>query len=1088
MNAITHNDFTMQWEDPKIMDILMGCLPQVRRFSQDEGIEDEIRQLENMFSSYDAFATNKEVFINEISECIDAIHKKKRSWHGLNLNEVKECVSQHKFCLISGEGGIGKSFFVKCLEESLENEQIPHLCIYGKFEKDTENIDVNEIINNHKNRFVFIVDAINEMSEYGQRELLNLLTELKKYLGIRIVITYRTNAMDENLLVKFKEIAEAKYRFQGVSFESALNELLKLKVPDIYMYEDILFSNNALLLSKLLNVLRSPKLVNETEKGIASITFILERYIKEAASRALNGSNTYRGVDLWEDTKRVARWMYEHGEKSIDEDSLMSVITTGEFYISLMLQMGFLGTYESDSVQYYQFLIDSLTDFLIARSLFADIQGKSIDEQVSIIDNKVESIYGLEEAITIALFDKMSPDYLKIMEILQRCGLIENLQYTTLVKIRFNKSSIDSFLTVFSPIRPRDCLAVMGGFTDKPFNCSNYLFDYYFGSEKKSAELSEVLSEFHSIDKIKKRLKNNLYFITLNDRDDRRDDEAYYFALLCCASPNKDVRCLAMKLLYEIVSNKIEYKSRILMEYDSIDDFYIKESIIQVLSLSHGDGEIKLFFEMLVREEEDLSAKSIKRIAAFLGDQYSYIRWNRINHFTDIEQAIISDYLHKILFRVDLIDKDFLPFRYRWKNQIDMFEKFLKNDKRRIDDFNRNLEEKYYCVRGGECSGSEVFKRIIFCEFKLNAELESLDMGSFMVSYEQIIKRVFSFYNIVESELPTKLYPEIMLNSTYMKCIDIATGLFYGSLMCNYYTDQFSTYNSYQDCIGFEVYDPLKYGEKIVLTSPVPTYQNFVESLGDEVVNSIIIPATRDLEWVRNVELTRENVLALLKPIKQREYEWVMLAGSIFIGNGHKYYEKWADTYSVWCCTSDSETISDDGSARYLTIELDEYADNIRRYSRIEKKPWLCKRVSNIYGQSNVFDLTALVLPPAELIRFFELEYNVSDCSWKSSDGTKVIICNNNQHSYYDDPVESTVFIRKDYLERYLENHTLKYFVFTERRIAETDYADETSLHFEILNGRIEKEILNHGGRTSRTPAFNALCKKCPHSHIRDYI
>ena len=34
--------------------------------------------------------------------------------------------------------------------------------------------------------------------------------------------------------------------------------------------------------------------------------------------------------------------MYEHGEKSIDEDSLMSVITTGEFYISLMLQMGFL--------------------------------------------------------------------------------------------------------------------------------------------------------------------------------------------------------------------------------------------------------------------------------------------------------------------------------------------------------------------------------------------------------------------------------------------------------------------------------------------------------------------------------------------------------------------------------------------------------------------------------------------------------------------------------------------------------------------------------------------------------------------------
>ena len=71
----------------------------------------------------------------------------------------------------------------------------------------------------------------------------------------------------------------------------------------------------------------------------------------------------------------------------------------------------------------------------------------------------MESIYGLEEAITIALFDKMSPDYLKIMEILQRCGLIENLQYTTLVKIRFNKSSIDSFLDCFftNPAKGLSC-------------------------------------------------------------------------------------------------------------------------------------------------------------------------------------------------------------------------------------------------------------------------------------------------------------------------------------------------------------------------------------------------------------------------------------------------------------------------------------------------------------------------------------------------------------------------------------------------------------------------------------------------------
>ncbi len=241
-----------------------------------------------------------------------------------------------------------------------------------------------------------------------------------------------------------------------------------------------------------------------------------------------------------------------------------------------------------------------------------------------------------------------------------------------------------------------------------------------------------------------------------------------------------------------------------------------------------------------------------------------------------------------------------------------------------------------------------------------------------MFSYEKVIKRVFSFYNIIESEPPINLYPGSFLNSTYMKCIDIATGLFYGSLMCNYYTDQFSTYDNFQDCIGFEVYDPLEYGEEIVLTSPIPTYQDFVERLGDEVVNSVIIPDTRDLEWVRNVELTRENVLALLKPIKHKDQEWVLLGASISIREVSNHDAKWIDTYGVWCCTSENETITNDGSARYLTIELDEFVGDVRRYSGYEIKPWLCKRVSNIYGQSNVFDLTSLVLPPAELIRYFD--------------------------------------------------------------------------------------------------------------------
>ena len=109
---------------------------------------------------------------------------------------------------------------------------------------------------------------------------------------------------------------------------------------------------------------------------------------------------------------------------------------------------------------------------------------------------------------------------------------------------------------------------------------------------------------------------------------------------------------------------------------------------------------------------------------------------------------------------------------------------------------------------------------------------------------------------------------------------------------------------------------------------------------------------------------------------------------------------------------------------------------------------------------------------------------NVSDLSWENQDKEKVIICNNNKNSYYRDPVGGTVFIRKDYFDKFLEGHTVKYFAFTERLIPETGYADETSLHFEIINGKIVKEIKNNGGYRRRESENNPLCSVCPHTNI----
>ncbi len=1081
MKQITAHEYTMEWENPEFMDDLLGRIPQIRRGQEDEGIKNELAQLNSLLDTYDSFLSDKGAFLEEIKNMVKVIQKKDDTWHGINIFEIERYIKIHDFCLISGEGGIGKSYFINCFESLLESKKIEHLCLYGKFEKNISRIDVEEINKASEKGFVFIFDAINELSEEGQRCLLNLLKEFKKNSRIRIVISYRTNTMAKEILNEYQALSKYEYKFPGVSFESALCELLKFPVPDVYLYEDILYSNNALLLSMLCDVLSSDKIVDEEENGVASVTFILEHFIKTSIKKVFKNDLSCKGIDIWKDTKRVAQWMYHNGEKEIDEESLLSVIKTGQEFLVAMMQMSFLDSYERDGRTIYYFVIDSLTDFLIARSLFEDISGKEDQEKVAIIRSKAKCIPSIEEALIISIFDNVAPDYITIKNLLSATELMELFDTTALVKIHFTKENINTFQEIFKPNNHGMLLKSVGGFTDKPFNCSNYLFQYYCKDSNKAKELSEILAGYHFQYDIKNRLKNVLYFTTLNDRADRRDEEAYYFALLCCAAPNIDVRSLAMKLLYEVVAKNEGYVEKLINDYDKILDFYIQEAIIYALcQMKKEKAKITSFFNEIITAQRELTAKSIRRIATYLGSPYSFIMWEREDLYRFDNNAKVSEYLNEVLFRVDLMNKNFLPFRYWGKNHVDMSTKFLANDKNEIKKVNDYLYKTYSCVRDGECSGSWGFEHVIMSEINNMVKIETIDMNSFLQNLEKVLIYIFEYYGItLESK---NVREEDFINSVFMKCVDIATGIYYGSLMCNHYTDNFVKFNSTQNCIGYEVYDPLEFGEEVRITAPIPTYQDYIERLGDYVINSIEQPTPRDIRWVKDVELTRRNIIHLIEPVNVRKQEWVLLAGRVSLREEERSEIRWRDTYDIRCCSSEKETIRADGNARYLTIELEEYVGELNAYPENQDKPWLCKYVKNIMEHSDILDETSLVLPPAEILKYFNLKLNVSDLSWETQAGEKVIRCNNNKNSYYRDPIGGTVFIRKEYYDLFVQKHRIKYFAFCERSIPETGYAAETSLHFEILDSCIVKEIRNDVG--CREDRDNPVCTYCPHTNI----
>ena len=352
-----------------------------------------------------------------------------------------------------------------------------------------------------------------------------------------------------------------------------------------------------------------------------------------------------------------------------------------------------------------------------------------------------------------------------------------------------------------------------------------------------------------------------------------------------------------------------------------------------------------------------------------------------------------------------------------------------------------------------------------------------MESKSFLNSYELVLNEIFKQYMITHDETKNLHYNEFP-DSLYMKAVDVATGIYYGSLMCNYYTDGLMTYNGLQNIIGYEVYDPLEFDEEINLTTPISIYSTKIDFLDDCLSNLIELPTEKNCNWGRDGELTKKNLLKLITPIKDKG-EWVLLGACVTL-RGDRDYDSigWQDSYDIWCCTSDVETIHADGDARKLTIELEQYDGLLDEYRMVTYKPWLCKKMKNIIPNSSILDNTLLVLPPADMINYFNLSFDKKEMAWVNSTSETVILCNNNKAYYYEDNVVSSIFINKKYFDKYIKDNLLKYFAFTERFVPGKGYSDETSLHFEIINGYFEKEILNSDTSYVRREKSNK-CMKC---------
>lgn len=1043
-----------EWQDNNFMDLLLGNLPPIK-YNNVNKASQQLHQLKMQYENYCFFNTDKHNFLTTIKQLASSIQETSKDWVGINFVELESTIKMHKCCLITGEGGIGKSYFVKCFEEELEKRHIEHLCLYGKFIKDEcdlNEIDFDEIVAvGTTEQFVFIFDAINEVPNSTQQFLYQKIKELLQVKGIRVVITYRSFTLSPDIVQKFQSIAGMHYTFPGISFESAIEWLYKIPIVDASEYVDILYSNNPLLLSRLPFILKDDSTKTVSKNNISRYTYIYEQFIKRSVDKA-----------AWLNTKKIAEYMYNHNTKIISISSLCSLIPQYEKYLSQMQQSGFLDVFISKGTPYCTFSQDSFSDYLIARNMWNEIESMNQTACIDLIESKLRAFYGIQETLILLLFDKYSPDFSKIKNILIATHLIDYFSPEVLTKIHFNVNDIPAYLKIFDFACPQDALMYFAGYINTPYNCINYINKRYLSNEKcQTEELSKHLENHYSIDMLTSRLKNALYYICKCNCTDLRARETFYMALWSSAACNTKTRKLAKKLLYEILQRHTKFIDTAIEIFPKIHDYYIQDAIIHALSMCPPDNRVYEFLNKIWIQKNFLLAKSLQRMSEYLNRPYAYILITKNNLYNPLAPSISTHFINLLQY-IDLMDKEVLPFRFWGVKTFQNSVRFLAVDKQKIATFNKQLCELFSCVETGECNGrlsfvddAEKFTQESFKDRTLNGSIT-------LASMEVVFRHIFKKYGLCFNDA-TSLKNTVQNFSTSLlkKCICIAIDIFYGSLMCNYYTNNFATYNNLQNSIGYEVYAPLEWGDDVNIRSPLSIYQPYPEKMGRLVLHNLQFPFDADEQWWADLTQTKDNLNALMQPIRYDNHEWVLIAGRVHMQDA-LCNQRWHETYDLFCCTSNKETIKNDGNERYLTIELDDYTGNLNSYIYCKHKPWLCKSVPAISYESGVFDDSILILPPAELIKHFQLQLNLEEMCWINSNDEPIIICNNNRSSYFRDSISGTVFIRKDIYDEFLKEADIKYFAYSEKYLQNKGYNDDTAYHFEIINGKITKEIQNY--------------------------
>ena len=1031
-----------EWDNKKFFSYIIGEIPLEReryRYSGKELTKEQIKQNEiickinEIIKRYNYSMKIKTEDLEELEHYYLELDKYIERYY-TSYSDIMNALKFNKVVWISGPGGIGKSQFLYEFSEKLE-KKFNYLCIYGKYCEKLEDsilIQIQNIIK--KDKFYFIIDAINELNKSLIEKIKKFINENKNNENLRVIISYRDFSMNQLEVDAIKTIVDEEEIFSGVSADYALEKISEKYNLDLSVYSRLLYDNNPLHLKLIIKTISENQLINRDLNPIAKGTYIYEQFIKQVLSR-----------DDWNLTKDIVEIMFKNKSKEFKLSDINKIQDIDiETYINKMKMNNFIGTYEFENEIYIYFINETLTDYLISRFLFEKINGLDINSVIKYINDIVKVFYSIHSLIIMMLFEKYEDRIEIAIKIIKGSCLKDYLDVDIFNEIVLSDSNIQKVQKCFHlNYNIKDLLIIAGGNENNPFNCKNYLNDKL----KQFYKHKQIEFDRYDVRRIRHKLKIYVQTMSKFDYEDNYVEEKFWFAVWCSTSVNKVNRALSQKLIFEITNNDSKYINILILIYKEINDEYVKEMIIQVLcSLKKDISNIKEFLNK-INTKEMINSRNLYFISSYLYGYENYEEFTKINllEYADKRKnRKILNFLHRTFFTFKY-DYDFFGFD-SYNSSIKFSTKFIEEDKNNIIKINNFINENFKCLDNEECHSVYFKENFIDNNFKINEKY--ISDNKIYLAWQQVFKKYLKIYNIKIKDLDdTHVYEEDEKNIVF-KALDLSFSEINGAMTCNFYTKDFELYGKYKG-YQFNCYD--KYDEKSEIYYPISVFNPKIENLDNKIIKKIVLPTKKNIKWVKDSELNLENIKRIIQPIKYNNEEWCMIYGHIRLDekSDNEYGNEWIDTYIVNLAIDEDYNLCNISDLdRNYTIDTQRYRGNLEDFITKEYK-----RTVSLYSSSELRDIyvtTDFNLPPTIIIRELNLHYNKFTSSWNNIDEQEIILTNNNEGIWYRSGCSGTLYLKKKYYDQLLENHNYKYFGFTEKFHPKTGYCDDSALQLQI--------------------------------------